>query len=96
MGARAGDEVAQLYLQYPDDPNSPIQALKGFDRVHVGPGETKHVTFTLSPRDLSTVTEKGERVVAAGNYSVFVGGGQPGTKGVKAKFKITGEQKLPR
>jgi beta-glucosidase len=91
-----GDEVAQLYLQYPDDPNAPIQALKGFDRVHVGPGETKHVTFTLSPRDLSIVTEKGERVVAAGNYSVFVGGGQPGTEGVKAQFKITGEEKLPR
>ena len=92
----AGDEVAQLYLQYPDDPNAPIQALKGFDRVHVGPGETKHVTFTLSPRDLSIVTEKGEHVVAAGNYSVFVGGGQPGTEGVKAQFKITGEEKLPR
>ncbi len=92
----AGDEVAQVYMEYLNMPRAPIRALKGFERIYVAPGETRHVTFTLNPRDLSIVTEKGDRVVAAGNYSVFVGGGQPGTQGVKAQFRITGEKTLPR
>lgn len=94
----AGDEVAELYIEYPNTPGDPIRALKGFERVHLAPGATKRVTFTLDPRDLSTVTPKGVRVVRPGHYTVFVGGSQPveGAKGVSSKFQITGEQKLPR
>ena len=66
-------------------------------RVHLAAGETKHVEFALSPRDLSMVNLTGDRLVAAGDYSVHVGGGQPGTSapGVDAKLAIQGERKLP-
>jgi len=94
----AGDEVAELYLEFPPAPGAPIRALRGFERVHLAPAETRHVTYTLKPRDLSMVNNNGEHVIAPGEYAVFVGGSQPGgaAKGVRAKLEITGEQKLPR
>jgi beta-glucosidase len=64
----------------------------------VDAGETKHVTFTLSPRDLSLVTEQGEHAVLPGSYTIFVGSNQPGdgVPGAEAHFEILGEAKLPR
>jgi beta-glucosidase len=94
---RAGDEVAQVYLVFPKVPGAARLALRGFTRAHVGAGESQHVQFTLSPRDLSMVNESGDRVVAAGAYTVSVGGGQPntGASTAEAALTITGEQKLP-
>ena len=94
---RAGDEVAELYLHFPESAGAPIRALRGFTRVHLGAGETRHVAFTLQARDLSQVNEAGDRIVAAGPYRISVGGGQPGTGAtvVETSFSIRGEQKLP-
>ncbi len=94
----AGDEVAELYLEFPKVAGAPIRALRGFARVHLEPGQTRTVSFTLNPLDLSMVNEQGEHVVEPGDYSVFVGGTQPGEagSGVSAKLIITGEVKLPR
>jgi beta-glucosidase len=78
-GRREGDEVVQLYLGFPDAPGTPIRALRGFARVHLAAGARQTVRFNLSPRDLSSVTEAGDRVVAPGAYKISVGGGQPGT-----------------
>jgi len=93
----AGDEVAEVYLKFPDVPGAPIRALRGFERVHIDAGGTQHIEFTLQPRDLSMVNEAGDRLVAAGAYSLSIGGGQPGTGAAvaEAQFTITGEQKLP-
>ena len=94
----AGDEVAELYLEYAQSPSAPIRALKGFERIHLKPGESRRVTFKLDSRDLSLVTSAGEHVVEVGSYTAFVGGSQPGegANGVEAQFKITGEKQLPR
>jgi beta-glucosidase len=94
---RDGDEVAQLYLTPPQLPGAPQHALHGFTRVHVAAGATEHIHFTLNPRDLSLVTEAGERVITPGQYRVTVGGGQPGTAApqTETKFSIEGDQKLP-
>jgi beta-glucosidase len=93
----AGDEVVQVYLRFPQLPGAPIRALRAFQRVHLRAGETQHVRFTLEPRDLSMVNEAGDRLVAAGSYSLSIGGGQPGTVATvaTADFTIAGEQKLP-
>lgn len=77
-GARAGDEVAQLYLAFPDTPGAPRIALRGLQRLHLVPGEARAVTFALRPRDLSAVTADGVREVMAGRFTVSIGGGQPG------------------
>jgi beta-glucosidase len=94
----AGDEVGELYLEFPPAPGAPARALRGFQRVHLAPAETRHLTYTLKPRDLSMVDINGEHVVAPGDYTVFVDGAQPGDTagGVRGKLEIAGEQKLPR
>ncbi len=78
-GSVAGDEVAQLYLKFPSVPGAPNRALRGFQRVHLAAGASQKVHFDLKPRDLSMVTEAGEPVIAEGDYTVSVGGGQPET-----------------
>ena len=97
-GGRAGDEVAQLYLDFPDLPGAPNIALRAFQRLHLEPGERRTVTFDLSPRDLSAVTADGQREVMPGSYRVSVGSGQPGTgvAGQSADFSTTAAVLLPR
>jgi len=96
-GAVAGDEVAQLYLNFPDDPGAPRVALRGFQRLSLKPGEARTITFDLAPRDLSTVSLAGERRVLPGAYRVSVGSGQPetGVAGQSATFKINQPIELP-
>ena len=57
-----GDEVAQLYLNFPDSPGVPQVALRGFERLSLAAGEHRTLTFNLSPRDLSTVNLDGDFV----------------------------------
>jgi len=83
-GKRAGEEVAQLYLEPPRFEGAPRIALRGFQRFALDAGERKTVSIELSPRDLSFVTRDGVRQVMTGDYRVSVGSGQPGT-GVPAQ-----------
>ena len=46
-GTRAGDEVAELYLKFPDVAGAPRLALRGFERVHLEPGASTKVHFEL-------------------------------------------------
>jgi beta-glucosidase len=97
-GDRAGSEVAQLYLDFPDLPGTPNIALRGFRRVALAPGARTTVRFDLSPRDLSAVDPDGLRKVMAGDYRVFVGSGQPGTGAPvsEAAFSVARAVDLPR
>jgi len=97
VSQREGDEVVELYLSFPKSPVAPIRALRGFTRMPLGAGETKHVHFTLDARDLSEVNEKGDRIVAEGAYRISVGGSQPGKVAplAEAEFRVAGIQRLP-
>ena len=97
VGGVAGDEVAQLYLNFPDNPGTPRVALRGLQRLSLRPGEVRTIAFDLTPRDLSVVTMEGQRRVPKGAYRVSVGSGQPGT-GVpveSAAFTIDQPMNLP-
>jgi beta-glucosidase len=96
-GKREGDEVAQLYLSFPDVPGAPLRALRSFKRVHLRPGESQTVSFELKDRDLSMVSEAGVPMIAEGSYSVSIGGGQPntGAPAVSGMFQVTGTRTLP-
>jgi beta-glucosidase len=96
-GKRAGDEVVQLYLEFPDVAGAPLRALRGFRRIHLAPGASRIVRFHLSRRDLSMVTEAGHIIVAPGSYTVSIGGGQPGTgaPAVAGRIRIDGQVRLP-
>ncbi|HEY6338665.1 MAG TPA: glycoside hydrolase family 3 C-terminal domain-containing protein [Candidatus Sulfotelmatobacter sp.] len=94
---RAGEEVVELYLNFPKLAGAPRHALRGFTRIYLNAGDQRHVKLTLQPRDISYVNEAGDRLVAAGDYVITVGGGQPGTgaAGAEAHLSIRGEQKMP-
>jgi beta-glucosidase len=65
--------------------------------VHLESGESKKVHFELQPRDLGMVSAEGVPMIAEGEYTVSVGGGQPrtGAKVVSRTFKIKGKMTLP-
>ena len=96
-GKVAGDEVVQLYLKFPAVAGAPDKALRGFKRVHLDAGASQEVQFDLKPRDLSIVTDAGVPEVPAGEFTVTVGGGQPGTDAptVAGAFKVKESQTLP-
>ena len=57
-GAVAGAEVAQLYVSDPSaHVDRPERELKGFEKVSLAPGETRHVTLTLDARAFSYWSE---------------------------------------
>jgi len=96
-GKRAGDEVAQLYLEFPKVPGAPNLALRGFQRVHLAAGASRKLRFELQPRDMSMVTEAGDPIVAEGKYTLSVGGGQPKTSAqvLSQGFEVKGKLVLP-
>ncbi len=93
----AGDEVAQLYITPPPTPVSPRLSLEGFQRVHLAAGEERELTFDLDPSELSSVDALGTRSEAPGDYTIYIGGGQPSLTDPAAAavhLQITGEFKL--
>ncbi len=73
-GSRAGDEVAQIYLR--DQVASvarPVQALKGFERIHLEPGASKIIRLTLLPEDFEMLNAKMQTVIEPGDFTIMVG-----------------------
>jgi beta-glucosidase len=96
-GKVAGDEVVELYLKFPPVNGAPRIALRGLQRVHLDAGANQTVHFELKNRDLGIVTEEGHPIIAAGDYTISIGGGQPetGAPGVTGHFRVEGQVDLP-
>ena len=74
-GNKAGTEVVQLYLGLANSrADRPIHELKAFERVPLGPGESRHLEITLRPESFA-VFDIGTKswVVEPGVYRVEVG-----------------------
>ncbi|QMV20462.1 glycoside hydrolase family 3 protein [Granulicella sp. 5B5] len=97
-GSLAGDEVAELYLTQPAGFETPHRELVGFQRIHLAPGESRHLTFTIDQRSLGQVDQQGNRVVLPGEYTVSLGGAQPGDAASvrTAHFTLAGRAELPK
>jgi beta-glucosidase len=74
-GSVAGAEVAELYVSDPSAKASrPERELKGFEKVRLAPGETKHVTFNLDARAFSYWDEAAHKwTIDPGKFVVRVG-----------------------
>ena len=78
VGQRAGDEVVQLYItDMYASVKTRITELKDFTRVHLQPGESKTVSFELTPYELSLLNDRMDRVVEKGEFKILVGGVSP-------------------
>jgi len=77
-GKMAGDEVVQLYVSPEENrQGQAIRSLKGFQRIHLKPGEKKLMSFEIQAMDIGGVTEQGEKNTLPGQYTISVGGAQP-------------------
>jgi beta-glucosidase len=77
-GNYTGEEVVQLYLtDLEASVTVPKVDLKGFQRVSLSPGESKTVSFTITPEMMQIVDNKGERHIENGQFKVYVGGSVP-------------------
>ncbi|KAA6462127.1 beta-glucosidase [Acidobacteria bacterium AB60] len=96
-GKAAGDEVVQVYLKFPSVAGAPRVALRGFKRIHLEAGANQRVHFDLRDRDLGMVTLDGHPIIAAGEYKISIGGGQPDTGAPVAtsQFRVDEQIALP-
>lgn len=70
-----GDEVAQLYIKYLDDPDGPRKALRGFQRIHIKAGQTETVSFPLHPDTFAWWDKESNTLKPlSGKYMLFIGG----------------------
>lgn len=73
-GKLEGDEVVQLYFR---DLVSSVTVyemqLRGFERVHLVPGEQKEIHFVILPDHLSLLNKEMEKVVEPGEFEVLIG-----------------------
>ncbi len=95
-GSRRGKQVVQLYVS---DKNGtfgrPVKELKGFAKVEVEPGETRTVSFTLTPRDLSYYDETlGDWYAPSGRYAILAGDASDHIE-AEAELQFTTEKLLP-
>lgn len=87
-GKIRGDEIAQMYIR--DEVSSvtrPIKELKDFARITLAAGETKQVTFKVTPAKLAFYNREMKRVVEPGNFQIMVGGSS--TELLNEKLEVT-------
>lgn len=87
IGDRGGDEVVQLYIHdLVASITRPVEALKGFERVSLQPGESRHVEFALSPEELGFYNRAMRFVVEPGKFDVMVGDNSQ--NGLNSSFEV--------
>ena len=91
-GSMDGDEVVQVYVEYPAVERMPLKELKAFKRVHIAAGGETVVQLNipaadLQKWDLATGTWK----LYPGNYTIFAGGNSNDKK-VVATIKAGGKK----
>jgi beta-glucosidase len=87
-GTREGDEVVQMYIHdVVASVTRPLKELRGFERIHLRPGETKTVRFEITPEKLQFYNREMKRVVEPGAFEIFLGGDSEGTVFAKLEVK---------
>jgi beta-glucosidase len=73
-GSRAGDEIVQLYIRdVVSSVTRPVMELKDFGRISLAPGESKTVTFNVTPEKLAFFDLDMKRRVEPGWFDIMVG-----------------------
>jgi len=89
-GARAGQEVVQLYTrQLVASRSRPLRELKGFQKIALKPGQTRTVRFTLAASDLIYHDDDGRPVIEPGTFRAFAGGSS--TADLEGEFAIVAD-----
>ncbi|MBQ5647870.1 MAG: glycoside hydrolase family 3 C-terminal domain-containing protein [Alistipes sp.] len=88
-GARDGVEIAQLYIcDCYSEVTRPVKELKGFERVALKAGESKRISFNLTPEHLQYYNLEMKRVVEPGTFKVMVGKSSQDADLLTAEFEV--------
>ncbi|MFP9115922.1 glycoside hydrolase family 3 N-terminal domain-containing protein [Flavobacterium sp. RHBU_3] len=86
-GAYDGEEVVQLYVRdLVGSVTRPVRELKGFNKLLIKKGETKTVTFEITPDDLRFYNIDMKFVAEPGDFEIYVGGSSDAT--LKNTFEL--------
>ena len=89
-GTMEADEVVQLYIRdLVGDVTRPVRELKGFERVRLQPGESRVVSFELSPADLAFYGQDMKLITEPGDFHVWIGGSSDA--GLQASFTLVSD-----
>jgi beta-glucosidase len=73
-GKYEGEEIVQLYIRDPVcSVTRPVKELRGFQKVHLNPGEIQAVIFQLSTDELRFYNQNMEYVVEPGEFEIMIG-----------------------
>lgn len=87
-GTRETDEVVQLYIQERGTSVArPVRELKGFQRVHLGPGESRRVEFLIGPEELKIWNAEMRYIAEPASVNVWIA--PSSVAGSEASFSIT-------
>jgi beta-glucosidase len=87
VGTCAGTEVVQLYTRdLVGSLTRPVRELKGFQRIHLQPGERRRIVFTLREEDLAFTRADGTFGVEGGKFHVWIAPNSQG--GLSGEFTL--------
>jgi beta-glucosidase len=93
--------VVQLYLSdIESSVKVPLRQLVGFTRVFFGTGETRHVSFVVTARQMALIDAEGRRILEPGRFRLIIGGHQPDARSgdltssglLDETFEVTGKR----
>ena len=88
-GSREGDEVVQLYIhELVTSVTTYEKNLRGFERIHLKPGETKTISFTLRRDDLGLWNRQMQYVIEPGKFKVMIGSGSEDIR-LNGQFEVS-------
>ncbi len=83
-GSIAADEVVQYYLSDLEaSVEVPVASLIGFERVHLEPGQSRDIEFTVTPDMMKLVNDEGELVLEPGMFRLNIGSCSPGVRALE-------------
>jgi beta-glucosidase len=82
-GSRDGDEIVQLYIHdQVAGISRPVKELKGFQRVHLSAGESREITFEITPDLLKYYNYNMDNVLEPGTFDLMIGPNSSSLKSV--------------
>ncbi|MBP5559068.1 MAG: glycoside hydrolase family 3 C-terminal domain-containing protein [Bacteroidales bacterium] len=87
-GSREGTETVQMYIRdLVGSVTRPVKQLKGFERVTLGPGESKEVSFTIDAETISFYRQDMTWGPESGDFMLFIGGSSDNVKEVPFSYE---------
>lgn len=87
-GSRDADEIVQLYIRdMVASISRPVKELKGFQRIHLAVGESKEVSFDITPDMLKFYNADLKHVIEPGDFQIMIGTNSKDVKTMKLSVK---------